>query len=181
MDVHAKARYIRISPRKVRLVLDAVRNMKAQEAVIHLQLLPQKAARPVKKLIESAIANAENNFKLNPKELTIKSLVADDGPTFKRFRARAFGRAAMIRKRTSHIAVILTDGKENKVEAVKETKNKESKKEVAKDKTTEAAKEAKKEEKKDIKKETKKPAAKKEKKSDTEKKATKKTTKKSNS
>lgn len=109
MEVRAKARYIRISPRKVRLVLDAVRGMKAKEAVIHLSLMPQKAARPVKKLVESAIANAVNNFKLNDGDLRIIHLTADEGPTIKRWRARAFGRAAMIRKRTTHISVIVSE------------------------------------------------------------------------
>ncbi len=172
MDVRAKARYVRISPRKVRLVLDAVRNLNPEKAVIHLSLMPQKSARPVRKLIESAIANAENNFKLKKADLKIKSLVADEGPTIKRWRPRAFGRAAMIRKRTSHISVVLSDGKVDSVDKkdeIKKTKtNEESKnikKETKKQETTVKAdnkvekKEAKeikeKKEKKEIKKTTK--------------------------
>ena len=134
MDVRAKARYVRVSPRKVRLVLDAVRNLNPEKAVIHLSLMPQKAARPVRKLISSAIANAENNFKLNKGDLQIKSLVADEGPTLKRWRPRAFGRAAMIRKRTSHISVILTDGKEEAVEKKEVKKDVQVKADEKKDK-----------------------------------------------
>ncbi len=140
MDVRAKARYVRISPRKVRLVLDAVRNLHPEKAVIHLSLMPQKSARPVRKLIESAIANAENNFKLKKADLKIKSLVADEGPTIKRWRPRAFGRAAMIRKRTSHISVVLSDGKvdlvdlkEDRKEEAKKTKKTEENKNIKKE------------------------------------------------
>ena len=155
MDVRAKARYVRVSPRKVRLVLDAVRNLNPEKAVIHLSLMPQKSARPVRKLIESAIANAENNFKLKKNDLKIKSLVADEGPTLKRWRARAFGRAAMIRKRTSHISVILTDGKDEVV--VKKDENKLAEKVLEKKETTsKETKSEKKTDKKEVKKPTKK-------------------------
>lgn len=108
----AKARYIRMSPRKVRLVIDVVRGLPVAEAVRKLEMMPQSAVRPVLKVIQSAAANGENNLKLKKDDLYIKSVVADQGPTLKRWRARAMGRAAMIRKRTTHITVVLSDGKD---------------------------------------------------------------------
>jgi len=155
MDVKAKARYVRISPRKIRLVLNAVRNLTPEKAVISLTLMPQKASKPVRKLIESAIANAENNFKLKKQDLKIKLLVVDDGPTIKRWRARAFGRAAMLRKRTSHISIVLTDGKEESV-AVKKSAKLTKVTEVKKEKDTQKIQNTK----SDNKKETKKSATK---------------------
>ncbi len=121
MDVFAKARYIRMSPRKVRLLVDLVRGMKVSTAEAQLSFSRRAAALPLLKLIKSAAANAEHNFKLNQADLLIKTLTVDGGPVLKRFRPRAFGRAATIRKRTSHITVVLTDGK---AAAVKDTKKK---------------------------------------------------------
>ncbi len=177
MDIKAKARYVRISPRKIRLVLDAVRNLNPEKAVISLTLMPQKASRPVRKLIESAIANAENNFKLKKEDLSIKHLVADDGPTIKRWRARAFGRAAMIRKRTSHISVVLTDGKEEVVELDKKDKKETKKSEVA-DKSVKPDKPVKTEKTKKVEEKIKESKAKKAKKKEPAKKAVKKAVKK---
>ncbi len=107
MEVKAIARFIRISPRKVRLVADIVRGMDAPAAVLQLQFIKKRAAIPVGKLLKSAMANAENNFKLNPSEMFVKQIMVDGGPVLKRFRARAFGRAAPIRKRSSHITIVL--------------------------------------------------------------------------
>jgi large subunit ribosomal protein L22 len=109
MEVKAKARFIRMAPRKVRLVANLVRGMDLSAAVAQLRFVKKAAARPVLKLIQSAGANAENNFKLNPGTLFIKTITVDGGPTLHRWRARAFGRAAAIRKRMSHITVILEE------------------------------------------------------------------------
>jgi large subunit ribosomal protein L22 len=92
---------------KARRVVDVVRGMKADEAAAMLRLAPQAAAEPVRKVIESAIANAENNVGLDPESLVIAEAYVDEGPTMKRFRPRAHGRAARIRKRTSHITVVV--------------------------------------------------------------------------
>ncbi|MBI2098921.1 50S ribosomal protein L22 [Candidatus Uhrbacteria bacterium] len=109
MEVKAIARYIRMSPRKVRLVADIIRGARASEALLQLQFIRKRAAAPVSKLLKSAMANAENNFKLNPSELFVKKITVDGGPVLKRFRARAFGRAAPIRKRSSHITIVLEE------------------------------------------------------------------------
>lgn len=136
MEVKAKARYVRMSPRKVRLVIDVVRNMAVDEARVQLKFMNKRAARPVLKLLESAIANAEHNFKLNRDDLFIKEIYADQGPTLHRFRPRAFGRASAIRKRSSHISIILADKnkeiKADKVEKIDETEKSVSTKKVEK-------------------------------------------------
>ncbi len=107
MQVQAKARGVRISPRKVRLVVDLVRGMSAKTALDQLRFMKKGAATPVYKLIHSAVANAVHNFGIDPLTLTIKAITADDGPTFYRFQPRAMGRATPLRKRSTHIAVIL--------------------------------------------------------------------------
>jgi large subunit ribosomal protein L22 len=107
MDVHASLRYLRMSPRKVRLVVDAVRGLNARAAETRLTFLDKGAAEPVLKLLRSAMANAEHNFQLAKESLYIKTIVADGGPTQKRFRPRAQGRAAPIRKRTTHVTIVL--------------------------------------------------------------------------
>jgi large subunit ribosomal protein L22 len=109
MEARAVARYIRISPRKVRLVIDLVRGKKVDEALAILEFTPKRAAKVVKKLIQSAVANAEQNPDVDVDNLYIKRIYADDGPTLKRIRPRAVGRAYLIRKRTSHITVILDE------------------------------------------------------------------------
>jgi len=109
MDVHAFLRSLRVSPRKVRLVIDAVRGKSVKDADIRLSLMKKGAALPVLKLLRSAIANAEHNFKMAPESLYIKAITADGGPTLKRSRPRAFGRAAPIRKRTTHLSIVLAD------------------------------------------------------------------------
>ena len=109
MEVQAKARYLRMSPRKVRLVIDVVRGMPVAEARVQLKHLKKHAAIPVLKLLESAIANAKHNFNLKEEKLYIKTIMADGGPVLHRWRARAFGRAAPIRKRTTHISIILDE------------------------------------------------------------------------
>ena len=109
MESRAVARYIRISPRKVRLIMDEIRGRKIEEALNQLSFAPQKGAFILKKLIDSAVANAEQNFEMDVDKLYIKRVFADEGPTLKRFRPRAMGRAAKIRKRTSHLTVVLDE------------------------------------------------------------------------
>lgn len=107
IEVKAKLSYLRISPRKVRLVADLVRGKKAVRAVEILSLLSKEAAKPVKKLIESAIANAKNNHELAVDNLRLVKIIVDEGPTLKRWKPRARGRATTIRKRTSHVKLVL--------------------------------------------------------------------------
>jgi large subunit ribosomal protein L22 len=109
MESRAVARYIRISPRKVRLIMDEIRGRRIEEALNQLSFAPQKGAFILKKLINSAVANAEQNFEMDVDKLYIKRIFADEGPTLKRFRPRAMGRAARIGKRTSHLTVILDE------------------------------------------------------------------------
>ena len=106
--VKAKARYVRIAPRKARLIADQVRGMDIESARALLQFSPRGAAHPIHKLINSAAANAENNHDLIGDEMRVASITVDEGPTLRRFRPRAMGRATPINKRTSHIAVALT-------------------------------------------------------------------------
>ncbi|NQU77942.1 50S ribosomal protein L22 [Candidatus Falkowbacteria bacterium] len=122
MEVKAKARYIRISPKKVRLVLALVRGVDAEEALKQLQFINKAAARPVKKLLDSAIANATNNFSLDKSNLFIKEIRADEGPTLKRWKPRAFGRATPLRKKSSHISIVLGERVESKDVEKKEQK-----------------------------------------------------------
>jgi ribosomal protein L22 len=106
--VRATARYVRIAPRKARLVADQVRGMHIEQARALLAFSPRDAARDIHKLIDSAAANAENNHDLVGDEMRITSITVDEGPTLRRFRPRALGRATPINKRTCHIAVALT-------------------------------------------------------------------------
>jgi ribosomal protein L22 len=106
--VKASARYLRIAPRKARLIADQVRGMHIESARALLQFSPRGAAHPIHKLINSAAANAENNHDLIGDEMRISSITVDEGPTLRRFRPRAMGRATPINKRTSHIRVALT-------------------------------------------------------------------------
>jgi ribosomal protein L22 len=106
--VKASARYVRIAPRKARLIADQVRGMHIEKARALLQFSPRGAAQPIHKLIDSAAANAENNHDLVGDEMRVASITVDEGPTLRRFRPRAMGRATPINKRTSHIRVALT-------------------------------------------------------------------------
>ena len=107
-SVTALLRGLRMSPRKVRLVAATVAHMPATSAVNYLKVLPKAAALPLAKLIASAVANARHNFQIAPEDLVVEQILVNQGPTLKRWRARAFGRAAMIRHRTSHIALTLS-------------------------------------------------------------------------
>jgi ribosomal protein L22 len=106
--VRAHARYVRTSARKARLVCDHIRGKDVVEARAILAFTPRAAAKPWLKLLESAVANAEHNHELVGEELKIAAVHADEGPTLKRFRPRAMGRATRIRKRTSHLSITLT-------------------------------------------------------------------------
>jgi ribosomal protein L22 len=106
--VRASARYVRIAPRKARLIADQVRGLHIEKARALLQFSPRAAAQDIHKLIDSAASNAENNHDLIGDEMKVSSITVDEGPTLKRYRPRAQGRATPIHKRTSHIAVALT-------------------------------------------------------------------------
>lgn len=106
--VRASAKYVRVAPRKARLIADQVRGMHIEQARALLAFSPRGAAEDIHKLINSAAANAENNHDLVGDEMRISSITVDEGPTLRRFRPRALGRATPINKRTSHIAVALT-------------------------------------------------------------------------
>ncbi len=101
----ARARYVRATPMKVRRVVNLIRGRSAQEALDILRFDPHAASTPVAKVVASAVANAENNLDLDPETLWISKAYVDEGPTLKRFRPRAQGRAYRIRKRTSHITI----------------------------------------------------------------------------
>ena len=113
MEVRAMTKYLPISPRKLRLVCDKVRGMDAQEALIVLDFMPQKGSAFVSKTLNSAMANAANNFDLNPDDLYVSKIYAGDGPTLKRFKAGARGRYKPRLKRTSHLWVILAEREED--------------------------------------------------------------------
>jgi large subunit ribosomal protein L22 len=106
--VRASSRYVRVAPRKARLVADQVRGLHIDKARALLQFSPRGAAQDIGKLIESAASNAENNHDLVADEMRVAEITVDEGPTLKRFRPRALGRATPIHKRTSHIAVALS-------------------------------------------------------------------------
>ncbi|MGH8795359.1 MAG: 50S ribosomal protein L22 [Stackebrandtia sp.] len=103
----ASARYVRVSPMKARRVVNLIRGLPADEALTTLEFAPQAASEPVYKVVASAIANAENNESLDRESLLVSEAYVDEGPTMKRYRPRAHGRAYRIRKRTSHITVVL--------------------------------------------------------------------------
>jgi large subunit ribosomal protein L22 len=151
MKVDAKLNYLRIAPRKVRLVVDLIRGRKVSEAEDRLRFVKKRASKPVAKLLQSAVANAEHNFDLKKDNLYISEIKVDQGPTLKRWRARARGAANEIQKKTSHITIVLDEiepgqeiktGKKGKIKIVKKKekpkaeisdsdknkKNKESKK-----------------------------------------------------
>lgn len=113
MQARAVAKYVRISPRKARQVIDLIRGKRANEAISLLNLTPKKASHLVGKVLLSALANAQQKEAgLNPEELYVREAYANGGPTLRRFRARAMGRAGPILKRTSHITVVVEDREE---------------------------------------------------------------------
>ena len=107
MEARAQARYVRVTPMKARRVVDLIRGLPAAEAQAILRFAPQAASEPVGKVLDSAIANATNNQSLDARTLFVSEAFVDEGPTMKRFQPRAQGRAYRIRKRTSHITVVV--------------------------------------------------------------------------
>ncbi|MCG5217138.1 50S ribosomal protein L22 [Streptosporangium sp. KLBMP 9127] len=107
MEARAQARFVRVTPQKARRVVDLIRGLPASEAQAVLQFAPQAASEPIFKVLSSAMANAEHNNKLDRETLVVSRAWVDEGPTLKRFRPRAQGRAYRINKRTSHITVIV--------------------------------------------------------------------------
>lgn len=150
METKAKVKNLRTSSRKVRLVVDLVRGMQVEKAINQLQFMNKKAAKPVMKLVKSAISNAVNNFDLEESNLFIKTIKVDEGKTLKRWMPRARGRATPLRKRSCHIDLLLGElvdsgekkAKSKKIDAPikldakktdKQTEEKISKKEVKND------------------------------------------------
>lgn len=109
MQATANAKYVRIAPRKVKLVIDLIRGKEVGEAIAILRHTPKAASPIVEKLLNSAIANAEHNYSLDVNKLVIAQVYANQGPTMKRFRERAMGRASRINKRTSHITLVVSE------------------------------------------------------------------------
>ena len=126
MEIKAQLRFLRLPPRKVRAILNVIRGLSIEEAEAQLLLFQKRAARPVLKLLYSAIANAKNTFSLRKEDLQIKRIEAQEGPTLHRWFPRAFGRAAPIRKRSSHLLVILESKKG--ISVVKKNESSELKK-----------------------------------------------------
>lgn len=145
MEVKAKVKNIRISPKKVRLVADLIRGKHVNFALQQLMFSPKKSSTPIEKLLKSAIANAEHNFNLDQEDLYVKEITVDEGMTLKRWMPRAFGRATTIRKRSSHINIVLGSKEEEKASEPKV----QEKPSPASEKKVSDKKDAKKSEKKD--------------------------------
>lgn len=109
MESSATEKYVRMSPRKVRLIADAVRGKPVRDALAMLRLMPQVSAKAVHKAVTSALANAENNQALDADDLLVAKITADDGPTLKRFRPRAHGRVSPLLKRSTNLTVVLAE------------------------------------------------------------------------
>ncbi len=112
MEVKAVSKYIRLSPKKVRQVVNLIRGKSVDEALAILRYTPKRASEAVTKVVKSATANAENNLQMNKDELFVTACYVDQGPTYKRYKPRAMGRADIMRRRTSHITVVVGDKKE---------------------------------------------------------------------
>jgi large subunit ribosomal protein L22 len=112
MEVRAQARFVRVTPFKARRVVDLIRGLHVEEARRVLRFTPRAAATPVRKVLDSAIANAEHNHQLPADTLFVAKAYVDEGPTIKRFRPRALGRAYRVNKRTSHITVVVDSREE---------------------------------------------------------------------
>jgi large subunit ribosomal protein L22 len=109
MEIRAQAKYVHISPQKARIVTRAIQDKKVEEALAVLQFIPKKAARLVRRVVASAVANANQRPQIDVDSLYIKTAYVDDGPSIKRFMSRAMGRVNRIIKRTSHITVVLAE------------------------------------------------------------------------
>ena len=113
LTVRARSKYVRSAPRKARLVMDHIRGKEVEQARAILDHAPRAVADDILKLLNSAVANAESAYELGPDELTVRKAIVDEGPTIKRFRPRALGRATKINKRTSHMTIELTTTSRN--------------------------------------------------------------------
>ncbi|NMB42205.1 MAG: 50S ribosomal protein L22 [Firmicutes bacterium] len=109
MEAKARARFVRIAPRKARIVMDLIRNKNVGEAISILNFIPKRASGIIEKILRSAVANAEHNYNMDGEDLFVYKAFVDEGPTLKRFKPRALGRATRIRKRTSHLTVVLRE------------------------------------------------------------------------
>lgn len=107
MQARAQARYVRLSPKKAQRVISLIRGKDVGEALAILRFTPQKASRIIAKVLKSAVANAEHNYNLNPDRLYVAQAYVDQGPTLKRYTPRAYGRANLLRHRTSHVTVVV--------------------------------------------------------------------------
>jgi len=125
MKAKAIAKYVRMSSTKLCPVADLVRGKDLNEALAILKFQPGKASELIEKVVQSAAANAENNHEMNPDNLYVSEIIINQGPTMKRWRAGAQGRAGMILKRSSHISVVLSEKEEAVKTAVKETEKEE--------------------------------------------------------
>jgi large subunit ribosomal protein L22 len=114
MKIIAKSNYIRMTPRKVRLVADSIRQLPPEEALTVLKAMNKRAAKPLAETLKQAMGNAVNNFKLNKEDLMIEEIQIGEGPVFKRWRAASRGQAHQVLKRTSHIRVVLEEKAKNK-------------------------------------------------------------------
>ncbi|MBU1091633.1 50S ribosomal protein L22 [Patescibacteria group bacterium] len=112
-EVNAKLKYLRIAPRKVRLLVDLIRGMSLGDAKTQVSVSSKKIAPPLLKLLKSAESNARHNFKLEPDNLRVKEAKVDEGPVLKRYMPRARGRATVIKRRTSHVTVVLGEKKKD--------------------------------------------------------------------
>ena len=128
MQTSAKLKQLRVSPRKVRLIVDLIRGMSVKDALVQLQFSQKHVARPIKKLLESAVANAKHNHEMTFDSLVVKTAFVDGGPTLHRWMPRAMGRATKIRKRTSHITLVLEGDAVEAPKKVKKEKEKVDKK-----------------------------------------------------
>jgi len=126
MQTQAKAKFIKNSPKKVRLVADLIRGLDVEKATIQLQFMSKAAATPLAKLLKSAISNAEENLKLRKNNLFIKEIRIDEGPTLHRWMPKAQGRATPIRKRTSHIILVLDERIPTAEKDIEEVKSKKA-------------------------------------------------------
>lgn len=138
MEVKAKLRHLRMAPRKVRLVADLIRNKEVGEAQNILKFTVKRATSPLLKLLNSAVANAENNFKLDKSKLFISEIRVDEGPTLKRWKPRARGRVDPINKRTSHVTLILGTQETKPSKTAPETSKPKPQQEVKKSEISEA-------------------------------------------
>ena len=143
-EARAIAKYIRISPRKVRQVIDLIRGKRVRDALAILKFTPKRASTAIEKVIKSAAANAENNLEMNKDDLFVAEAFVDQGPSLRRYNPRAMGRADLIKRRTSHVTVVVREKEEAETikKPAKEKKTAAPKKNAAKNQSSSSKKEA---------------------------------------